>query len=170
MMELTPCGASTHPRPDCCPGAAPISFPSMMDGSHERSGEPEIATTTLAEIYVQQGLVDRALAIYRRLAERSPGDARVAERVVQLEIELERQHMGGGPEPLHEPPVLEATPPFVSELAEAPDLVEAPEPGEGSEVAEATEPLPHAAAEAPTRRSAPPVAEDREFQAWLEKR
>lgn len=48
------------------------------------SDEGEIATTTLAEIYAQQGLYERALAIYRRIALRAPQDARIAERIEDL--------------------------------------------------------------------------------------
>lgn len=73
----------------------------MSDSVPERAGEPEIATTTLAEIYVQQGLIDRALAIYRRLAERSPGDSHATARVGELEREIERQRAAApvAPEP-----------------------------------------------------------------------
>jgi hypothetical protein len=34
--------------------------------------EGDLASTTLAEIYVQQGLYERAVAIYQRLATRAP--------------------------------------------------------------------------------------------------
>lgn len=72
----------------------------MTDVSPERTGEPEIATTTLAEIYVQQGLYDRALAIYRRVAERSPEDERVAERLAEIEREIEQVRAGREPAPV----------------------------------------------------------------------
>ncbi|MFN2421954.1 MAG: tetratricopeptide repeat protein [Gemmatimonadota bacterium] len=137
-----------------------------MIGAHERSGEAEIATSTLAEIYVQQGLVDRALVIYRRLAQRSPGDARIATRVAELETELERHR---------EPADLEGPAPAAfesalteeaagSELASAPPVESelAPTPPVESELAPAPE--------AGSRPSAPPVAADRQFLAWLEKR
>lgn len=57
----------------------------MTDHDRERGSGPEIATSTLAEIYAQQGLHDRALEIYRRIARRSPDDPRVAERIAELE-------------------------------------------------------------------------------------
>lgn len=46
-------------------------------------------TETMAELYLRQGLQDRALEIFRRLAERAPDDPRWAARIAELE----------GPEP-----------------------------------------------------------------------
>jgi hypothetical protein len=123
----------------------------MIDGPHERSAEPDIATTTLAEIYVQQGLVDRALAIYRRLAQRSPADTRLAARVTELETELERQRAGGELATVVDSHVLAA-----GEVSAPAGVAESP----GGEAV--SEPRP--------RPSAPPVAEDHRFLAWLEKR
>ncbi len=54
----------------------------------------EIATSTLAEIYAQQGLHARALAIYRKLARRTPQDEEVAARVAELSYEIERRRIG----------------------------------------------------------------------------
>jgi hypothetical protein len=165
-------------RLDCSVGFPPISLVAMI-GAHERSGEAEIATSTLAEIYVQQGLVDRALVIYRRLAQRSPGDARIATRVAELETELERQRAGGEQRPLPEPADLESPEPaaFESappEAAGSEPALAPPEEAAGSELAP---PPPEEAAgselapvpEAGSRPSAPPVAADRQFLAWLEK-
>ncbi len=48
-------------------------------------------TATLAELYVRQGLIGRARAIYRRLADQ--GDAKAAQRLAELpssEREIER--------------------------------------------------------------------------------
>lgn len=42
-------------------------------------------TETLAELYVQQGFRDEALAIYRQLSERDPADSSLQERVAALE-------------------------------------------------------------------------------------
>ncbi|MBW3660361.1 MAG: hypothetical protein KY397_01845 [Gemmatimonadetes bacterium] len=60
--------------------------------SHDREPgrEPEIATGTLAEIYAQQGLYERALEIYRRIQHQRPGDPRVAERIAELVEAAER--------------------------------------------------------------------------------
>lgn len=59
----------------------------MAEGSsHGSRGESEeIATSTLAEIYAQQGLLGRALAIYRRMQARSPEDTVIADRIERLE-------------------------------------------------------------------------------------
>ncbi len=111
-----------------------------MDEHVERAAEPEIATTTLAEIYRQQGLFERALVIYRRVAERSPDDARLASRIAELQREIERQRAA------------QDTP------REAPR--DAREEGPDPVVVEE-------AAPAPAARRAPPVDEDAAFSAWL---
>lgn len=55
-----------------------------QDEGRGRSGGQELATSTLAEIYAQQGLLERARAIYERIAQRAPGDPRVVERLDAL--------------------------------------------------------------------------------------
>jgi hypothetical protein len=124
----------------------------MTDAGQERIAEPEIATTTLAEIYAQQGLYDRAVAIYRRIAERSPGDPRVAARVAELESAMER--MGS---------------------AEAAAAGVAPDPAEPAARPAAPSPVTPAVAPAvPPRTTAapppPPVERDTAFLAWLERK
>ena len=60
----------------------------MPEGSSERSAgseSGEIATSTLAEIYAQQGLLGRALSIYRRMLSRTPEDAEISGRIQNLE-------------------------------------------------------------------------------------
>ena len=143
-------GSATEPR---------VSLGLMADRDHER-GEPEIATTTLAEIYVQQGLLDRALVIYRRVAERTPGDERIAGRVAELEAEMERLRVGGEPLPSVSAPAL------VSEPLPAAAGATAPAASEDSPPA-APEDSPPAERDP---RSPPAAAADAEFQAWLERR
>ena len=46
---------------------------------------PIFVTETMAELYVQQGLPGRALAIYRELTARAPGDGRLGARLVEVE-------------------------------------------------------------------------------------
>ena len=46
-------------------------------------------TPTLAEVYRRQGLLDRALGVYRRILERHPEDTGVRSMVNKLEAELE---------------------------------------------------------------------------------
>jgi hypothetical protein len=55
-----------------------------QDEGRGRGGGQELATSTLAEIYAQQGLLERARAIYERIAQRVPDDPRVAERLDAL--------------------------------------------------------------------------------------
>lgn len=64
---------------------------------HEEDEEPEtdgnsaphIATVTLAEIYLQQGLKEQAAHIYRQLLERQPDDDSVRERLQDILREIE---------------------------------------------------------------------------------
>lgn len=62
----------------------------MPAGSREPQAEGDLATSTLAEIYAQQGLYERALAIYERIAQRTPHDASIAGRIEALTRRLER--------------------------------------------------------------------------------
>ena len=69
----------------------------MAEGPSQRTsrGESgEIATSTLAEIYAQQGLLGRALAIYRRIQARAPEDAEIAERIDRLERRIAESGIG----------------------------------------------------------------------------
>jgi hypothetical protein len=54
------------------------------DDVHTEDGEP-VYTRTLAELYVRQGLTDRALEVYRRLAEAEPGATDLRVRIAELE-------------------------------------------------------------------------------------
>jgi len=47
--------------------------------------EPEVATLTMAELYTQQGHLDKAAAVYRTLLETSPESPEVATRLAELE-------------------------------------------------------------------------------------
>lgn len=49
-------------------------------------------TPTLAEVYRRQGLLDRALAVYRKILERHPEDAGAKSMVRKLEDELSSRH------------------------------------------------------------------------------
>ena len=48
---------------------------------------PTFATETMAELYVQQGFYDQALAVYRHLLTQHPGDPKLADRIEQLRRE-----------------------------------------------------------------------------------
>jgi hypothetical protein len=152
----------------------------MADGSTERPARAEsgeIATSTLAEIYAQQGLLGRALSIYRRMLTRTPDDSEIAGRIQSLEQRIAETgaepavERGSEPAPRErlpwDPPVADAASqpdgqPSGAEVAEngrqTPDARQAPE-GPAVEA--------DAGAEAPKRWS--PI-DPRAFEAWLERR
>lgn len=59
---------------------APAAAPRRDD-----EGAPTFATETMAELYLQQGFTDRALDIYRRLANERPNDVELRDRIARLE-------------------------------------------------------------------------------------
>jgi hypothetical protein len=124
----------------------------MPESDRERGGGPEIATGTLAEIYAQQGLYDRALEIYRRIAQRSPADDRVAARIAELERTMAAGEEGAGAGPPGAPPA--------ESRADRParPAVADPAPEAGSDPPE------------PQRAPSPPAAEDEAFLRWLSRR
>ena len=61
--------------------------------SQPRDAAAGIYTETLARLYLKQGFGERALAIYRRLAQEQPGNHQLHERLRTLEQELA---CGGG--------------------------------------------------------------------------
>jgi len=67
------------------------SYDITLDGGEEEAAPGAFATETMAELYLQQGFPDRALAIYRELAARDPGDASIAERIAQLTEQTGRE-------------------------------------------------------------------------------
>jgi hypothetical protein len=151
----------------------------MTDSSHDRSTRAdsgEIATSTLAEIYAQQGLLGRALSIYRRMLTRTPDDAEIAGRIQSLEQRIAET----GAEPAVErtaepaaarerlpwdPPVDDATP----EPATPPPAV--PDPAVRAATAEIAENGREAPQE-PEAEASPRVGpiDARAFEAWLERR
>ena len=58
------------------------------EASQPRDSEASMYTETLARLYLKQGFVERALAIYRRLAQEQPGNHQLHERLRTLEQEL----------------------------------------------------------------------------------
>jgi hypothetical protein len=58
------------------------------DASQLRDAEDGIYTETLARLYLKQGFVERALAIYHRLAQEQPENHQLHERLYTLEQEL----------------------------------------------------------------------------------
>lgn len=76
------------PRAGRPSGAAPVfdAAPEAEDTAPPGVPEPEpVVTEAMALLYVSQGLTSEALAVYRELLQRSPGDPRYAEQVRMLE-------------------------------------------------------------------------------------
>jgi hypothetical protein len=73
----------------------------MAEAEAHASQPPDAAagiyTETLARLYLKQGFRERALAIYRRLAQEQPGNHQLHERLRTLEQEL--AGTGDAPEP-----------------------------------------------------------------------
>lgn len=133
-------------EPDC-PAAAPsLKFHRMTDAETEPGREPEIATGTLAEIYAQQGLYERALEIYRRIERRRPDDPHVSRRIADLVEARERREA----EATRDEPGTPQDPPLE----------------------DAARTAPAEAAEGDIRGGgpAPSSEDDEEFRSWLERR
>ena len=47
--------------------------------------EPDLSSSTLAELYFNQGFTDKALAVYQQLLQREPGNERARARVAEIE-------------------------------------------------------------------------------------
>jgi hypothetical protein len=54
------------------------------DDAATGAGTP-FSSSTLAELYLRQGLVDRAVAVYRQVVDEEPGNARARSRLAELE-------------------------------------------------------------------------------------
>jgi hypothetical protein len=59
-----------------------------------------IVTDSMAEVFLRQGHKSLALAVYRQLAERSPGSASIGEAIARLEAELAPAQAVPAPEPV----------------------------------------------------------------------
>lgn len=157
-------------------------MPESSSGPSSRGDGGEIATSTLAEIYAQQGLLGRALSIYRRMLARAPGDSTIADRIRSLEVRMEEA--GPEPQPVAPAPAgRERLPWDPPEIAGSPEVGEAGPTGAGEtaapDVAARLEPAPESAPEpAPVAEPAPAPAEARHpgrmdadtFRSWLNAR
>jgi tetratricopeptide (TPR) repeat protein len=62
-----------------------LSQPDEVSVSEPAVAEPEpVVTESMAEMYARQGLTDDALRVYRALAQKAPGDSRLADRIREL--------------------------------------------------------------------------------------
>lgn len=67
----------------------PTPAPAAESDEPAVGDEPEpVVTETMAELYLRQGLRHEALRVFKQLADRSPGDLHLRERVTQLEADL----------------------------------------------------------------------------------
>lgn len=89
--EMTSDAVADEPSNDPEPVAAASTAdplmgqtPTMVDAVPEQPAAPFV-TETLAELYLQQGFRDEALAIYRQLIERSPSDLSLRRRAEAIE-------------------------------------------------------------------------------------
>jgi len=112
-------------EPEAVDSAAPAYDPARPPAPRESASTP-IHTRTLAELYVKQGFVDKALDVLRHILRENPDARDVRERIAQLE----RGELGG---PTRAP---EPGPQALGGPALAPDQEEAASE-EGSPVAEA---------------------------------
>jgi tetratricopeptide (TPR) repeat protein len=72
--------------------ASPFVFPvheEDEDPEIDENSAPHVATVTLAEIYLQQGLKEQAAQIYRQLLERQPEDDSARRRLQEILREIE---------------------------------------------------------------------------------
>jgi tetratricopeptide (TPR) repeat protein len=69
--------------------AAPPSAPAPPEEARPAGSaaapEPELASPTLAELYYEQGVPEKAAEVYRRLLERDPGNDRLRARLREIE-------------------------------------------------------------------------------------
>jgi tetratricopeptide (TPR) repeat protein len=134
-------GLEETPEADEVPAEAEAGRPEAGVGA-----DGELVTETMAEVYVNQGLYEDALSVYRRLAETRPGDERIRARIAELEARLAE--------------VRAAAEEGERELAELLELTRAAarEPAEAEEPAEAV-PEPEAVSEPEAEPVAAEVAE-----------
>lgn len=69
-------------------GEAPQTAFQQQDQVHDETAFAEIATPTLAEVYVNQGEIAEALAIYEKVLTRNPQDERSRQRLEELQAIL----------------------------------------------------------------------------------
>jgi hypothetical protein len=89
VMEFVPPTSDTSAPPsgfEPMPDAEPAMGYAAETSSSEPSAPPAaFVTETMAELYLQQGFRNEALAVYRELLNRNPGDASLRDRIAQIE-------------------------------------------------------------------------------------
>jgi hypothetical protein len=77
---------------------APAAAPAPPAAPAPQSEPPALSSSTLAELYFNQGFTRQAIDVYRELLEREPANERIRARIVELEA-IERAIDGGGATP-----------------------------------------------------------------------
>ncbi len=77
--------------------AAQLSGPGAGGGTDVAQGP--LASTTLAELYLSQGLTEKAIEVYREVLEREPGNEQARERLAALEAPTVRSEAAEAPAP-----------------------------------------------------------------------
>ncbi len=90
---VTPPSLIAQPAPKPSP-AAPEPPPAGEAGpparDDEKTGKAAIQTDTLAEIYIQQGHLDKALSVYQEILGKDPGNSGVKEKYEALKTRIEK--------------------------------------------------------------------------------
>jgi tetratricopeptide (TPR) repeat protein len=79
-----------EPPPPVKPPAIAAEAPGSSAPSVPSGADADLSSSTLAELYFNQGFADKALAVYRQLLQREPGNERARARVTEIET-LERE-------------------------------------------------------------------------------
>jgi len=104
---IAPALPRSGPAPAPPPALPPVTpAPAAEPVRAAEAGEaPPLASSTLAELYLRQGFVDRAIEVYRQLLQREPGNERARARVEELSALLATASPGvaSGPPPAAPP-------------------------------------------------------------------
>lgn len=77
--------ASAAERAAPGPGPAPVAArPAPEAAPSARAPRDSVSTQTLAELYVRQGFIDRAIEVYRRMLSHDPSNAEIGRRLSEL--------------------------------------------------------------------------------------
>jgi len=80
-----PCVGALPPVMKSPAGAAPDPAPERASRPAPASGGDALQTSTLADLYMRQGLVDRAIEVYRAMLRVDPGNQRARQRLTEIE-------------------------------------------------------------------------------------
>jgi hypothetical protein len=81
----SPAAASSEPVMRAPAGAAPDPGPPRGPRPAMATGGDALQTSTLADLYMRQGLVDRAIEVYRAMLRVDPGNQRARQRLAEIE-------------------------------------------------------------------------------------